>query len=480
MAFARRPLDHAYSYQITTDAPGGSNVVYSLEIAPAGMTIDADGLIAWVPEHEQAYYNDVTVKAVVGIDETTQSFKVFVHGINNATKLNILFKNMDFNNTHTAERPCRHMIFHIGDSQTYQQLWGNQMLAACTGPVPTHYPRFWGAYQPDNSTICSELLNSGNIGQSFMRTGGHGSNYGNNSGMQASWGVGITPTAIQNNCDGGWAATVAFGHNDAAAGVSAATFSSNMEAICDTLLNRNIIPIVFAIPDGVPGGGWGSATALALYPEYADSIVAMAKRKNIPCADLRGGCQTAVNMEAATLTAGSLLNDAVHYRWDDAPPANTNGLHNWKGAMNIAMHELAHLVGFLYDCGAKAPVVGNSSYYPRGIPLDSSRVAWTSIEEGLVTAPTPITGTSVTASPNPFNPSTEITCTFAGAKNYAVSLGIYGISGSRITQLYSGNIKGKQAAAKFTWNASGIAAGMYVTLLQVNGKVFSKKLILAK
>src|SRR3989339_356663 len=480
IAFARRPLDHPYSYQVETDAPRGSSVIYSLETAPEGMSVDATGIVSWVPDHEQAYYNDVTVKAVVGAGQTTQSFRVFVHGINDATKLNVMLKNMEFNNTHTAERPSRHLIFHIGDSQSYQQFWGNKMLGACTGPVPTHYPRMWGAYQSNNNTICSDLLNDGNLGQSFVRTGGHGSNYGNYSGEEASWGVSITPTAIQTNCNGGWAATVAFGHNDAKSGRSAEVFSRNMAAICDTLLNRNIVPIVFVIPDGVPGGNWGSAGALALYPEYADSMVAMAQRKNIPCADLRGGCQTSVNMGAATLTAGSLLNDQVHYRWNTTPPANTNSLHDWGGAMNIAMHELAHLIGYMYDCGAQSPVIGNTVYYPSGLPLDSLSTAWTTIENKPIAVPTPMSGTTIAAAPNPFNPSTEITCIFAGMQSYKVSLDIYDLTGKLITHLYSGTIHGKQAAAKFTWNASGIAAGMYVTMLRANGKVYSQKLILAR
>lgn len=378
VAFAKRATDHPYVYQVSTDA-SGSATTYSMVTAPKGMVISTTGRITWVPSHWQTYDNPVTVRARVGETEATQTFNVFVLGLTRAARDALKAKNQAWVAKYSAattgtERPNYHMLMYIGDSQSMSTQWGSAILSASTwhdGTFP-HNPRFWGSYQ-SNEPVCQEVTN-GNNGQSAMRSSGHGEEYGNLSSQQASFGKSVVRTAVTNTCEIGAAtATVAFGHNDAAAGKDAATFASEMSAICDSLLAFNIIPIVFTVSPGVEGGGWGSPTALALYPKYRDSVVSMCKRRNLPCIDMYSAVQSALNKGAAPSLA-SMYNDAVHYKYD-ASATTMNPLHNESAALNIANHLLAHMLGYLYESGAHAPVldIHAASFYPNGLPKDSYR-----------------------------------------------------------------------------------------------------------
>jgi subtilisin family serine protease len=75
-----------YRYQVTASDVDGDSLVYALDTAPSGMTIDAaSGLASWTPSHAQVGANAVAVRVT---DTTgrfgTQSFLVAVARINNA------------------------------------------------------------------------------------------------------------------------------------------------------------------------------------------------------------------------------------------------------------------------------------------------------------------------------------------------------------------------------------------------------------
>lgn len=492
IAFAKRATDHPYAYQVTTDA-GDETVVYSLENPPEGMSISTAGKISWVPLHSQAYDNPVTVKAAVGDDEATQSFKVFVLGITKAARNALKPKNQAWVASYHAitpgtERPNYHMIMYIGDSQSMSSHWGSAILGASTWHDETfpHYPRFWGSYR-GNESVCQELSN-GNDAQSAMRSSGHSREYGNLSSQQANFGVSIVRTAVTNTCTIGAAtATVAFGHNDAAVHKDASTFTSQMSAIADSLLAFNIIPILFTVSPGVSGGNWGSSTALTLYPKYRDSVVAMCKRRNLPCIDVYSAVQTSLNSGAASSLA-SMYNDDVHYKYDESATSR-NPLHNEANALNLVNHMLAHMLGYLYESGIHAPVRDTfaAPFYPQGLPKDPDRsptyLTDYGDEEGTRVLPAPSGFGMAKVAINPVS-GREITFAISGVEAGAyAAMTFYDFSGKRVKRISSGSKRAGSADLTLTWNGqteSGGAApaGMYLAQVQVGHQTFSKKVML--
>jgi RHS repeat-associated protein len=72
-------LGHNYFYAVQATDPDGDPLAYDLPTAPAGMTIDAGGVIRWTPAADQFGPNDVTVRVQDGRGgEATQSFTVNV------------------------------------------------------------------------------------------------------------------------------------------------------------------------------------------------------------------------------------------------------------------------------------------------------------------------------------------------------------------------------------------------------------------
>jgi hypothetical protein len=379
---------------------------------------------------------------------------------------------------------------YIGDSQSMATNWGSAILGACTwnDAAFPHYPRFWGSYQ-SSEPVCQEVTN-GNNGQSVMRSSGHSQEYGNLSSQQATFGMSVVRTAVTNTCVIGAAtATVAFGHNDAVAGKNAGTFVAQMSAICDSLLGFNIIPIVFTAAPGVAGGGWGSATALALYPVYRDSVVAMCKRRNLPCVDVFSAIQTALNTGASS-SLSAMYNDAVHYKYDGSA-TSMNPLHNQAYALNIVNHMLAHMMGYIYESGIHAPVIDTyaSSFYPDGLPMDvyrspSYRTDYTDgPETGIVK------GEFRLENPGrfkPFYPGANPGCAIAGIRSDAnATVGIYDVSGKLVKRLYNGALSGAVAVFDLSRNdlvAHGhvVTTGIYFAMMNAGGKVFSKRIVLTK
>ncbi|MCU7940189.1 MAG: hypothetical protein KZQ64_05475 [gamma proteobacterium symbiont of Bathyaustriella thionipta] len=350
VALAARPFDHPYEYQVLIK--DAKNPIYRFDEAPQGMTISSSGLIKWVPDHSQTFKNSVSIRVTDGLDEVTQTFTVFVNGINQAQQDHILALNTQFNLDHTNEHINQNLMIYIGDSQSYQHLWGNSLFSGSM-TEPHHHPRMWGYPHLSNHDICDDVLNEGNLSQSWLRGGVKGDGHVNQSSMKASWGRDNVVSAWEANCGGAAWATVFFGHNDGRDGVDVATYIANIEAIVDSLLVRNTIPILFTVPTTVAGGKWGSATAHALYAEYSDSLISLAQRKNVPIIDLRSGVQSAINL-GIVANINEMLNDDVHIRYDrKSPSEGENLLHNRNGALNIAMHNLVHMIGYMFDTGCK-------------------------------------------------------------------------------------------------------------------------------
>jgi VCBS repeat-containing protein len=73
-----------YTYAVTATDPAGGTLTYSLDTAPAGMTIEAaTGVIAWMPTAAQAGANAVTVRVTnAQALAATQSFTIQVASLN--------------------------------------------------------------------------------------------------------------------------------------------------------------------------------------------------------------------------------------------------------------------------------------------------------------------------------------------------------------------------------------------------------------
>ena len=86
-------------------------------------------------------------------------------------------------------------------------------------------------------------------------------------------------------------------------------------------------------------------------------------------------------------------------------------------------------------------------------------------------AATPAKAPGLAVSPNPFNPSVTIAFANPGKK---ADLSIYAVDGRQVKSFK--NIRGTEVS----WNAQGLPAGVYVLKARVDGKVLTRKLILAK
>jgi hypothetical protein len=78
--------------------------------------------------------------------------------------------------------------------------------------------------------------------------------------------------------------------------------------------------------------------------------------------------------------------------------------------------------------------------------------------------------------PNPFNPSTTIK--YAVAENGPVNITVYNVMGQKVTELLNAN-KGA-GNYQVTWNASGVASGIYYYRLTAPGVVLTRQMTLIK
>lgn len=78
--------------------------------------------------------------------------------------------------------------------------------------------------------------------------------------------------------------------------------------------------------------------------------------------------------------------------------------------------------------------------------------------------------------PNPFNPSTTIS--FELAEQAEVALSVYTIVGQKVATLVDGALEA--GVHREVWNASEMPSGIYIAQLEVNGRVFIRKMTLIK
>ncbi len=83
---------------------------------------------------------------------------------------------------------------------------------------------------------------------------------------------------------------------------------------------------------------------------------------------------------------------------------------------------------------------------------------------------------ALSASPNPFNPTTQIN--IAVPKTGNIQVAIFDINGRMVEHLYSGNMNA--GTYRFAWNASRFASGVYFVRLNSASNVVTKKITLLK
>jgi hypothetical protein len=78
--------------------------------------------------------------------------------------------------------------------------------------------------------------------------------------------------------------------------------------------------------------------------------------------------------------------------------------------------------------------------------------------------------------PNPFNPSTSIK--FSLDKPSFVNLSVFNISGQKVSTVVNRQLA--SGSYNVNYNAEGLSSGVYLYRLSVDGKTFSRKMMLEK
>ena len=116
-----------------------------------------------------------------------------------------------------------------------------------------------------------------------------------------------------------------------------------------------------------------------------------------------------------------------------------------------------------------APVYGNPSYAAGRSPKPPNPGKSTTVAE-------PTAFSLAQNYPNPFNPSTEIS--FAIPKDSYVKLVVYDMLGREVAKLADGEMSAGYHAV--TWNASGVASGVYIYRFSAGNFVQVKRMLLLK
>jgi parallel beta-helix repeat protein len=122
---------------------------------------------------------------------------------------------------------------------------------------------------------------------------------------------------------------------------------------------------------------------------------------------------------------------------------------------------------------------GRARPYPAGSDPDMG--AWESKQGPGGIEPQPVAGipksyTLFQNYPNPFNPTTNIG--FAIADGGFVSLKVYDITGREVATLVSTNLT--MGSYKYTWDAKGVASGVYFYKLEADNIILTRKMILIR
>ena len=116
-----------------------------------------------------------------------------------------------------------------------------------------------------------------------------------------------------------------------------------------------------------------------------------------------------------------------------------------------------------------APAYGNPSYAAGRSPKPPNLGKSTTVAE-------PTAFSLAQNYPNPFNPSTEIS--FAIPKDSYVKLVVYDMLGREVAKLADGEMSAGYHAV--TWNASGVASGVYIYRFSAGNFVQVKRMLLLK
>ncbi|MCP4290634.1 MAG: T9SS type A sorting domain-containing protein [bacterium] len=114
-------------------------------------------------------------------------------------------------------------------------------------------------------------------------------------------------------------------------------------------------------------------------------------------------------------------------------------------------------------------------------PENVSTVLFIPFEGSLASSEIPPATNSLSISPYPFNPRTEISFTISIAQS--VKLEIYDMTGKRITQLVDRNFE--PGTHRIDWqgkdqNGSAVASGSYLLRMITNSGVSSSKMMLVR
>jgi hypothetical protein len=130
---------------------------------------------------------------------------------------------------------------------------------------------------------------------------------------------------------------------------------------------------------------------------------------------------------------------------------------------------LANGFGWIYSFGE-----GGTAPYLAGAIIDS--VLYGHVVSVEPTEPVPDEFIIFQNYPNPFNPLTTIEFELP-AEAYG-SINIYSILGENISTLFTGQLR--SGTHKYVWDASGFSSGIYLCVLNVNGKTRTIKMLLTK
>lgn len=207
----------AYDYQVK--APGAEAIRYELIKAPAGMTVDAAGRVAWKPGNNDCYYQSVMVQASSGEAKARQEFEIFVGGVPEDVAQAMRTVNQKF-------KGADHSLASFGDSISVSFAW---VLDTTWQRNTRNGP--WGngsgiVYIP------------------------HGPEHGSTGGWTTRDLLGtldgkFTPSVIDHALatDRPEVATLMLGTNDIVR-IPVAEYLRNMETIVDKMLARNCVPIL--------------------------------------------------------------------------------------------------------------------------------------------------------------------------------------------------------------------------------------------
>lgn len=157
---------------------------------------------------------------------------------------------------------------------------------------------------------------------------------------------------------------------------------------------------------------------------------------------------------------GTNMNDMWIYHprtnaWEEVGPAPAGG--NFPGGENMCTaYDSRHNV-FLIGQTYAGPLL---AYRYKQVPLETEKKP--DIEDA-----------GILASPNPFNPS--VVLTLSGALASGASIKVYDLSGKRVADLSKGISRGKAV-----WNASGLASGLYVAVVQKGMLKLTRKVVYSK